>query len=882
MPIVNALKKQVDLPVWEWTRFAPAVSSALSASCAAAGSAAPASMILGRYIYYLISATAFWRYDTVTDTYTQLASPPIATATWVNLEMCAGFGHEGLVLAASSTTLTIPGYFGQAMKGYDVLITAGTGAGQRRSITSVAEPVAADSGVVTAVTNTQGTLNITDTTKAWAINQWAGYNVRFVGNTGVGQVRRILYNTATQLVLGDSALAPQTIFNNPAITSPAINATAGTQALYSIESSVATVDSAWLVTPDTTSQFRVRSGMILLASSAAATPFYTLQNYDVLTDTWYIRTANSANIAVVGTDGSLERTGEVDSVWERGTASADSTTTTLVDNTKSWFVDQWVGYYVRIHSGTGEDELRQITANTSTTLTWVTVATQPDATSVYQIEGFDAGTATAGSTTTLTDSGKAWETNRWANYAVRITGGTGKGQVAPIASNTGTVITLNRAFTTAPDTTSTYLIVGDNDKAYIMLGANAGVLIQNLDDDLGTYGMLADSGVARNGSAQVGSQKPVGIASLSNATTTATVTTTLPHMFKAGQSVIVRGATDANFNGTFTIATVPSTTTFTYTMGGTPAGTSLANAQSTTTLSDASKSWSVNQWAGYVVYLTTTAVTAATGAATGVAMQIASNTATTLTFVAATTAPTTGISRYVIATRKVLGADATTMCGIATGSQSTTTLQDTSKTWVVNQWAGKRVKFLSGTGQGQELLITSNTANTLTFGVATAPVAGATSYAILDQPVRGVGTHLLWAAGTSDLSYRGKYLFSPRGGAASGFDRLDLTTGRWSLMATSPTTETLTTGSQYAYDGVDCIFFAKDATQRIYCLNVVTNTVEGGSQFPYVAPTAVIGNRMEIFTTEDGLKYLWINRASFTECYRCLLFWNLPTGTTVV
>lgn len=873
MSITNALKKQVDLPVWEWTRFAPAVSSALSASCAAAVSASPASAILGRYIYYLISATAFWRYDTVTDTYTQLTAPPIATATWVNLEMCAAFGLEGLALAASATTITIPAYFGQVAQGYDLLIVAGTGAGQRRSITSVAEPVVADSGVVTAVSNVQGTLNITDTTKAWAINQWAGYNVRFVGNTGVGQVRRVLYNTATQLVLGDSTLAPLTVFNNPAIPNPAINATAGTQAHYQIESSVVTVNTAWLVTPDTTSQFRIRSGMILLASSAAATPFYTLQQYDVLSDTWYIRTANTANIAVVGTDGSLERTGEVDTVWERATATG-GTTTTLVDTSKAWAVNQWAGYYVRILSGTGEEQLREIASNTSNTLTWMTVGTAPDTTSIYQIDGFDAGTATSGTTTTLTDSSKAWDANRWANYAVRITAGTGKGQVAPIASNTPDTLTLHRAWAVAPDATSTYILVGDNDKTYIVLGANAGVLIQNLDDDLGTYGLLNDSGAARSASAQVGPQKAVGVTTLANATTTATVTTALPHMFKAGQSVTVRGATDANFNGTFTIATVPSITTFTYVMGGTPASTTLANAQSTTTLSDASKTWTVNQWAGFIVHFTTTATTAATGAATSVAMQIASNTATTLTLVAATTAPTNGVSRYVIATRKVMGSDAATMTGIATGAQSTTTLQDTGKTWVVNQWAGKRVKFLSGTGQGQELLITSNTSNTLTFGVATAPVAGATSYAILDQPVRGLGTHLLWAAGTSDLSYRGKYLFAPRGGAASGFDRLDLTTGRWNLMATSPTSETLTTGSNYAYDGVDCIYFHKDATQRIYCLNVVTNRIEGGAQYPYAAPTAVIGNRMEIFSTEDGLKYLWINRSSFTECYRCLVFWN--------
>ena len=37
--------------------------------------------------------------------------------------------------------------------------------------------------------------------------------------------------------------------------------------------------------------------------------------------------------------------------------------------------------------------------------------------------------------------------------------------------------------------------------------------------------------------------------------------------------------------------------------------------------------------------------------------------------------------------------------------------------------------------------------------------------------------------------------------------------------------------------------------------------------------TAIVGNRMEIFETEDGLKYLWLNRHSFQECFKQLLFY---------
>ena len=872
MPITNALKKQLDIPVWEWTRFAPAVSSAISCTCNADNSLFHSQH--GRYIYYLISATSFWRYDTWTDMFMQLSSPAVAPTTWSSMRFSGAYGFEGNAIAASSTTITTPSHFGKVFKGFDIVIVAGTGAGQRRTIANVADVVVADSGVVTAVSNVAGAISITDTTKAWAINQWAGYSVRFTGNTGVGQVRRVLYNSATVLTLGDSVKSAEDKNCNPMITSPAINATAGTQALYSIESSVSTIDVAWATTPDTTSIFRIQSGAITLASSAAATPFYTLQHYDIATDTWYIRTSTTLNVAAVGTDGTIERTTENASIWDRGQATAGSTTT-LTDSTKAWTPNQWVGYYVRIYAGTGEGQLRAITANTTNQLTWASAGATIDVTSDYLIVGFDAGTATAGAASTLTDSTKAWTVNRWANYAVRITQGTGKGQVLPIASNTATVLTVVRPWATTPDATSVYEIQGDPDKIYMMLGANAAILIHNIDDDLASYGRWADGGAARNASVQFGANRPLAIASVSNVTTTATITTVNSHNFKVGQSVTVRGATDANFNGTFTIVTAPTLTTFTYTMGGTPAGTTLANAQSTTTLSDASKAWTVNQWAGYTCFMNTTAVTAATGAATGQALRIASNTATTLTFSVAGTAPVNGVSRYVIAQAGAVGSgNGTVLNGIATGAgQSTTALQDTTQTWVVNLYAGKKVKFIGGTGQAQELTITSNTANTLTFGIATAPVAASTVYSIIDQPVRGTGIQLNWNFGTSDAPMRGKFLIVARGGGALGFDRINLNTDRCDLMPITPQFETLNTGSQYTYDGGDRYYFTKDATQRMYYIDVVTNTVHGAGQYPYSAPTAVLGNRMEIFTTSDGLKFLWINRASQVECFRTLLFW---------
>lgn len=870
----NTLTPVVDIPTWEWTRFAPAVSSAISSSCSADNPD-----ILqerhGRYIYYLISATQFVRYDAWTDMYQQLASPAIAPSTYSAMKYSAAYGVEDRVIAASTNTITVPAVTSQSLKGYDVVIVSGTGAGQRRTITSVAEPVAVDSGIVTAVSNTLGTLNITDTLKSWTWNQHVGYTLRITGNTGVSQIRRILSNTNQQIVMGDTTQMNK-VWNNPNIFSPAINATAGSQANYSIESQIITVDSNWTTQPDTTSVFRIQSGMIMLMSSAAATPFFTLQAYDIISDTWYILPATQQIFAAVGTDCTIERTTENSSIWFRGKATS-GTTTTLVDaglgvDRAAWTQNQWAGYWVYIFSGTAAGQIRRIASNTSTTLTWSTAGTAPDTTSRYFIIGFDAGTATSGAASTLTDSTKSWVVNRWSNYAVRILAGTGAGQIRPIASNTATALTIIGSWATNPDSTSVYAIQGDPDKLYMQLGGIASVGIYNLDSQVTSFGKQQDWGIARSASASisVSSVQPVAIASLANATTTATATTAHSHQFKVGDLVTVRGATDANFNVTnVAIATVPSATTFTYTMAGTPAATTLAGSQSTTTLTDFTKNWSTNQWAGFTITMYTAAVTASSGSVASQVFRITSNTATTLTLAATATAPTNGVSRYTICASSAIGAADS---GVATGTGSTTTLQDTSKSWAVNIWAGKRLRILTTTGTVTEVAITSNTANTITCGTITAPTTAVTGYAIIESSVKGTGVNANWAFGTSDERYRGRYLFMSRGGGVVGFDRFDLTTDRCNLMFTSPITETLTTGSMTAYDGKDRIYFHKDATQRVMSLNVVTGMVDGGSMYPYAAPTAIIGNRMEIITTKDGLMYLWLNRASFAECFRCLLF----------
>ena len=75
----------------------------------------------------------------------------------------------------------------------------------------------------------------------------------------------------------------------------------------------------------------------------------------------------------------------------------------------------------------------------------------------------DSGTATAGSTTTLTDGSKSWTTNAYRNggyvsMAGNVTSRKGTDNLRRILSNTGTVLTFENAVDVAPANTETYEI----------------------------------------------------------------------------------------------------------------------------------------------------------------------------------------------------------------------------------------------------------------------------------------------------------------------------------------------------------------------------------------------------------------------------------------
>jgi hypothetical protein len=1290
MAFTNKLKNQVDMPVWEWCRFPPAVSSALSTTCAADNSLFHVQH--GRYIYYMQAATNFMRYDTISDTWQQLATPHIAPAIpFSSMSFAGGVGYFSRPISLPSST-TIQGAFlsGKVFKGFNIRIIGGTGAGQQRVVTDVADVVIADSGTATA-----GAIgSLTDSNKNWQINQWVGYQVKIVLSTGAAatggaiQTRRVLYNTATVITFADSARCPEDPWSNTPILTTAFG-TVGAGSAYQLESSVLTVNSAFSTALDSTSRFVIQTGGLWLAS-AQATSLYSLQYYDIQADQWFTRTANTGPVITTPTDGTIQRFGENASIWITGVATGSQTTTVLQDTTQSFTVNQWVGYWIRIISGTGAGQIRLIASNDTNSVTWSSAGTAPDSTSYYTIEGFDAGTATSatsasgtasgtassisgniltvggsvtgsfqpgmilsgtgvgtmltfanatctistsvvtvGSTTgifpgmvltmvsgtgtlaagistvitvnssttftisqnvtaalaatnvillsggpgtsgglvayasaagatssgtlvtvtttanlvvgmgvivvagtglfvagttitavnstttftvsvtpttglsggasivvaswpftpyitaqltgsaggagtysiypnqnvtsttitgtgtpTLVDSTKAWTTNRWNGQAVRITGGTGAGQIRSIVGTNPTSLVLNRDWMVQPDSTSTYVIHGDTDKILLSVGiaapGTAALFVYNQEADTLSLGRTLDWGVARGLSAQLlnagqtygdapavacsgavytASSGSIATTAGSASGTTATVTFSAT-VFPVGSFVTLAGCTPSAYNGTFRVtASFAGSATFTILSsnpgaitvqgtiavaasllvtsvnshnfisgqkiglrGDTGAGASVNNlaagyecfansattftlgitaasasatvpAQSTTRLFDASKNWVPNQWVGCTVVYSTVVVAQATGIAAETAMQIVGNDANSLTLVfAAASAPAQGISRYVInppafhQLKNVLGAlDGGIAIGSAAIPNSTTLLVDLSKQWtsvatscsstgttlitttgntnglqvgmyvgisagtgtmvvgavagthtpvtvtainsattftvsaipatnlsaatvIATKWfpgafVNRRLRITGGTGINQELTITASTASTLTFGVSTAPVTGQSTYAILQAPGKGLGINMNWNFGQSDTTRRGSYVYLPRGNGLVGIDRLNMQTDTWELFQNSPGFETLTQGSMYAYDGGDRIYFTKDITQRMYYLDIDKNIVHGAGMFPYTAGSVITGNRMEIFSTADGLKYLWLNRHANVECFRQLLFY---------
>lgn len=127
--------------------------------------------------------------------------------------------------------------------------------------------------------------------------------------------------------------------------------------------------------------FQLYSGSFWMATSAAI----AFGVYDIATNTWTTR--SSTGLPAWATDAQLVSTMGVEQEFATGTATGGGATT-LTNSSKSWGINMWANYQIRIKTGTGAGQIRTIASNTGTVITLSSAwAINPDATSVYAIEG---------------------------------------------------------------------------------------------------------------------------------------------------------------------------------------------------------------------------------------------------------------------------------------------------------------------------------------------------------------------------------------------------------------------------------------------------------------------------------------------------------------
>lgn len=299
-------------------------------------------------------------------------------------------------------------------------------------------------GTATAGSTTTLTTNLT------IVRDLRGYYIRITGGTGKGEVRRIASNT---------------IGANSVIT-------------------VATAD-AFVATIDATSTYQIICPRLYIFNPHTASPWAYFRYYEWATDTWSADLTMVAGLAAAwGTDAALVQTAGVvgniiDSEQGKTFGSATTSSVTLSAGV-AWTTNQWTGAVVTVVGGTGKSQVATIASNTATSFTIDGTWTTLDATSKWIIEkAFDSSrgkqTITYTNTTNATiarGDGGTWTANSWSNYQVRVIGGTGAGQVKAVTSNTTSTLTLSGVWTTALDSTSIWVLEGNDDALYL-LGNNA-------------------------------------------------------------------------------------------------------------------------------------------------------------------------------------------------------------------------------------------------------------------------------------------------------------------------------------------------------------------------------------------------------------------------
>ena len=933
MALTKRLKTMVDQPVWEWMRYSPYTTAA--AACVYNFPAAATGSRYNRYTFHT-SATTMYLYDTYGDSWTTLGGLlPNSPASTVNGSWDLSQGHYGNFIAGASGSSTATGGFinESAVVGLKIKVIAGLGRGQERTITACTQPENLEYLTPTATyTNTStGVTSITDTTKKWVPNQWRGYQVKaYLGTAQQYFVRRVLYNNNDTLFFANAewhVTDPNQAYNH---VYDANSISIGTATRCVIQRSTITVDTSWTTNLDKSSRFEIIIGSLVSVQNISTNAFFLAYRYDPLYSNWFplhSQTGVMPNFLALTTLQYEPLSSELTSPFVTGTLTSGSLRS-AVDTTQNWGVNQWRNYKF-VNKTNGIERL--IVSNTPNTLQFAAdLDVAPSGSNQYQIIVDDdksyingGNFATVGQFSNLNnsfypsqrlDEGVANVASvRYSSsfsFQIPISAITRTGNVATVTTitghpfETGDRITINGATGadaaiyngtfiatssyplsatltgTSQPTAFTYAM-GSTPSANAVLNTHTTTLLFDTSKNWVTNEWVGDI-------VQVWSSSPTGPTtnysritantsqSLTLATAQASATTLTGNTAVWGYNILSDQAFGASYGLDTGITT--GTSSF-YLTGSTVSGQPFLyiSASQFGTLSQVPIGSPI------------------TGSGITAASQFRSfQTASGGFITASLSANAASTQNNVIIAFEL---SASRGFGTATGGTSTT-LVDATKVWPTNFWVGAQIRFLAGTGVGQEATISSNTSNTITFGTTntanstTATPDTTTVYSILPTGRRNTtsttsgagGADMKWIYGRESgsnltpTSSLGKYIYMFEANSTLRFVKYNIATMMYEYSFIPPwhhaTNFNLTDGTNISYDGKNRIYIQPNVSAQFVYIDTDRDIMENGATtLPAGNSTARQSQRMILKTSEDGLDYLYYLRSNDTPHFRTLIFY---------